>query len=128
MEVVIDSNIIFRTLISQGEILKLMTDDNLILFAPLKLKEEFLKNKEEILSKSKLAEEEFDKLYSFISERIEFIDIDEYKEHLPKAKELLQKHEKDEEFIAVCILKNTKLWTYEKRIFDIEYAISTKEL
>lgn len=128
MEVVIDSNILFRILISQGDILKLINDENLILFAPLKLKKEFLKNREEILSKSELSEEDFDKLYSFISERIDFVETEKYKDYLPKAKELLQKHEKDEDFIALCILKNTKLWTYEKRIFDIDYAISTKEL
>ena len=44
------------------------------------------------------------------------------------AKELLKTHEKDEDFIALCILKNAKLWTYEIRIFDINYGISTKQL
>ena len=128
MDVVIDSNILFRILISQGDILKLISDENLTIFAPSKLKEEFLKHKEEILSRSKLSEQEFDKLYSFISERINFIEIEQYKEYLPRAKGLLQKHEKDEDFIALCILKNAKLWTYESRIFDINYAISTKQL
>ncbi len=128
MEVVIDSNILFRTLISQGNILKLIFDENLTIFAPLKLREEFLKHKQEILDRSKLSEEEFDKLYSVISERINFIEIEKYKEYLPEAKELLKQHEKDEDFIALCILKNTKLWTHEDRIFDIGYAISTKDI
>ena len=72
MEVVIDSNVLFRTLISQGDITELIFNDALKIFAPEKLKEEFLNNKEEILEKSGLSNEEFNELFSLLFERITF--------------------------------------------------------
>ncbi len=128
MEVVIDSNILFRTLISHGAILALIFDEKLHLFAPERLKEEFLNNREEILRKSTLSKEEFEELASLMFERLCFVPLESYKEFLPKAKELLGEHGKDEDFIALCLMKRLKLWTYEKRIFSIDYGISTREI
>ena len=45
MKVVIDSNILFRILISRGDILDLFFNSNINLIAPLKLNEEFIKHK-----------------------------------------------------------------------------------
>jgi predicted nucleic acid-binding protein len=128
MEVVLDSNVLFRILISQGQIIHLIFNDKLRIFAPLKLKEEFLKNQNEILSKSSLSREEFNELCAFIFDKITFIPLSEYKEFIPKAKEILRDHEKDEDFIALCLMKNIKLWTYESLIFSLGFAISTKEI
>ena len=126
--VVIDANILFRTLISHGIIVTLFFHEDIKIYSPKKLKEEFLKNQQEISEKSKLSKEEFDELYKLLFEQIIFIDINEYKEHLHKAEELLCGHIKDAEFIAICISRNIKLWTYEKRIFEIGYGISTREI
>ena len=128
MEVVLDANILFRILISQGKILELVFDDNLHLFSPLKLKQEFLKNKEEIMSKSKLSEDEFNILSSLIFKRIEFVPLNKYKKSLVEAKELLGKHTKDEDFVALCCSKNISLWTYEPLLFRIGVGISTKQI
>jgi predicted nucleic acid-binding protein len=59
LEVVIDSNVLFRTLISGGDIIDLVFDKNLTLYAPKMLWIEFLNNKKEILSKSKLSNSDF---------------------------------------------------------------------
>jgi|SRR3989338_8158834 len=128
MEVVIDANIFFRTLISAGNILEIFFNNNLILYAPYKLKEEFIKNKKEILEKSQLTEQEFSELQFLLFDKINFVKFDEYKEFLLKAEKLLDRHFKDEDFIALCILKNCKFWTYENRIFEIGFGISTKEI
>ncbi len=128
MKVILDSNVLFRTLISGGDILDIIFNNNLKMYAPLKLKEEFLNNKEEILSKSRLSEKEFEELYSLIFERISFIEEKEYSSHITKAKELLNEHEKDIEFVAISLLKNIKIWTYESRLFKIEKGVSTKEI
>ena len=128
MEIVIDANVLFRTLISSGEIVKILYNPNLEVFAPEILKNEFLNNKYEILSKSKFSETEFNTLASLLLEKIIFVSLDEYKEFLPQARSLLGKHTKDEDFIAVCLMKKTKLWTYEKRLFEISFGISTKEI
>src|SRR3989338_4782372 len=128
MEVVIDANVLFRTLISSGEIVKVLFNPELKIFAPEVLGNEFLNNKNEILSKSKLSEIEFNALASLLLEKIIFVPLDEYKEFLPKARSLLGKHAKDEDFIAVCLMKKAKLWTYEKLLFELSFGISTKEI
>ena len=114
MEVVLDANVFFRILISQGDILDFIFKEGLHLFAPLKLKEEFLKHKEEILLKSKLSEDEFNVLSSLIFNKISFSPLEEYKSSLPKAKSLLKEHTKDEDFVALCLSKDIKLWTVNK--------------
>ena len=128
MEVVIDSNILFRTLISAGELESIIFNDSLGIFAPIKLKEEFTKHKEEILEKSKLSKEDFSELQSLLFERVTFIPLEKYKLFISKAKELLGAHIKDEDFVALSLSKGIKLWTYEDLLFKIGIAISTKQL
>lgn len=128
MKVVIDSNVLFRTLISQGDITKLIFDSKLEIFAPMKLKEEFLNNKDEILAKSRLSENEFKELSSLIFKNIKFVPLNKYKSFLGKAKELLGGHKKDEDFIALCLMEGVKVWTYESLLFEIGFGISTEKL
>lgn len=59
---------------------------------------------------------------------IVFIPIESYKQCLPKAKQILGRHEKDEDFIALCLAKNIKLWTYEELLIKLGFGISTKEV
>lgn len=128
METVPDANVLFRILISQGPIVELVFDDRLKLFAPQRLKEEFENHEQEVLEKSGLPKEEFNKLKHLLFERITFIALDEYEPFLPKAKQLLGTNEKDMEFIALCLQKNIKLWTYDSALFGIGFGISTKQI
>src|SRR3989344_153635 len=128
MDVVIDSNVLFRILISKGEILKLVFNNKLKIFAPQKLKEEFIRHKDEILSKSKLSKEKFDNFSLLIFKRINSVLLEEYEFLIQKARQLLDEHTKDEEFVALSLSKNSKLWTYEDRLFKIGVGISTKEI
>jgi predicted nucleic acid-binding protein len=126
VEIVIDSNVLFRILISQGDIIELMFNTGLKIYAPQRLWEEFLNNEEEILAKSRLSKTDFQMLCSLLLKKITFVQLEEYKKFIPKAKKLLMYHEKDEDFIALCLLKHCKLWTYESRLFEIGFGISTK--
>ena len=128
MEVVLDSNVLFRMLISQGDILELIFDNSLKIYAPLKLKKELLNNKEEIMTKSKLSKENFEYLALILFKRINFIDEIEYSPFIAEAKDLLKEHEKDIEFVALSLLKNIKIWTYESLLYKIGRGISTKEI
>ena len=124
----IDSNVLFRTLISQGEIIELFFNNNLKICAPQILMDEFCNHEKEILSKSNLSKKDFQILSSLLFSRITLVSLEEYKKYLPEAKQLLEFHEKDEDFIAICLLKCCKLWTYETRLFEIGFGISTKEI
>lgn len=128
MEVVLDSNVLFRTLISGGDILDLIFDNELKIYAPLKLSEEVQNNKEEILLKSKLSEKDFNELVSLISEKVNWVSKENYEASLSKADRILEDHKKDREFIALCISKDIKLWTYENRLLNTGYGVTTKEI
>ena len=128
MEVVLDSNVFFRTIISGGKTTTLFFNKDLVLFAPKKLQEEFFKNREEICAKSSFSPEEFNELAYLLFKRINFISINEYREFIPEAQKLLGSHEKDEDFIALCIMKKIKLWTYEKLLIDLGFGISTLDI
>jgi len=128
MEAVLDSNVLFRTMISGGKITLLFFNKDLTLFAPERLRMEFLKNKEEIIAKSSFSPQEFSELAFLLFKRINFVSLDEYREFIPEAKKLLSGHDKDEDFIALCLMKNLKLWTYEKLLFNIGFGISTSDI
>ncbi len=115
-------------LISGGDIIKIVFNSDLKIYAPQRLWAEFCKNEFEILSKSNLSKKDFRVLNFLIFNRITFVELKEYKKYLPGAKQLLKRHEKDEDFIALCLLKSCKLWTYESRLFEIGFGISTKEI
>lgn len=128
MKVVLDSNVLFRTLISRGEVIKLFFNKNLELFAPERLKEEFLNNKREMIYKSKLSDSEFNELALLIFDVIKFVPLIKYEESISKAKELLKEHIKDVEFVALALRLDCLIWTYEKLLFDINLGISTKQV
>jgi hypothetical protein len=102
---------------------------------PLQIAEEELKEsvlaqdqKEEFLER--LQQTELSKDMKELISKVDDLEreLEEYKKYLPKAKQLLKRHEKDEDFIALCLLKCCKLWTYESRLFEIGFGISTKEI
>src|SRR3989338_2911895 len=128
MRAVLDSNVLFRTLISHGSVVTLVFNPKLELFAPERLKEEFARNREDILSKTRLSESEFEELAAFLFSQIAFIPLGAYRQFIPKAKSLLGSHQKDEDFVALCLLKGCKIWTYESLLFEREVGISTKQL
>lgn len=127
MEVVIDSNVLFRALISKGKIVDILFDENLYMFAPEKLRQEFLKHKSEIFEKSKLPNSEIEELSKILFNKIKFTALLEYESFIPKARDILGKHLKDEDFVALALSKNIKLLTYENLLFKIGVGISTKQ-
>lgn len=128
MDVVLDSNVLFRILISPGDIIDLLFDSSLTVYAPEKLRQEFLRNKTEVLEKSRLSSSDMQTLSTALFEQIIFIPLKEYKTFLPAAKHLLGTHEKDEDFVALALLKHCKIWTYETRLFSLDIGITTKQL
>jgi len=127
LKVVIDTNLLFWILISQGDIVSLVFNEKLRIFAPLRLKEEFNKHKKEIFSKCK-SPGSFEKLVEMIFNRIIFVALEEYLEHLTKSRDILREHRKDEDFLALALFKKCKVWTYESRFFKLGYAVSTKQV
>jgi predicted nucleic acid-binding protein len=128
MEVVLDSNVFFRILISQGDILNILFNESLLIYAPETLLTEFNNHKKELMLKSTLSPKAFNELAFLVFDVITFVPSREYTSFIPKAKTLLGSHLKDVEFVALCLSKQSKLWTYESFLFDIGVGISTKQL
>jgi len=118
--------VLFRILISQGEIIELISDENLEISAPYFLINELLKNIFEI--KSKISDDDFNLLFVSLIMKIFWCRQEEYVSKFHEAKSLLKNHVKDIDFVALALLKSCKIWTYEKRLFELGLAISTKEL
>lgn len=88
MEVNLDTNILFRALISHGIVALLLFDARLKVNAPERMREEFYANKMEIMEKSQLSEEDFNAAVNLLFEKINFIPLGQYQLFLPKAKKL----------------------------------------
>ena len=128
MKIVIDANVLFRTLISSGSILDVIFHPSLTIYAPYQLKTEFFNHREELISKSHISFDSFRIITDEIFKKIIFVDWKKYEKYISKANVLLKDHAKDEDFIALCMLENCKLWTYEKRLISIGFGMSTREL
>jgi len=77
MDLVIDANILFAALIKKGKTEELLFKDNLHIFAPEFIFEEFEKYSSLILEKTERSKEEFEKLIEILRKRIKIISSEE---------------------------------------------------
>jgi predicted nucleic acid-binding protein len=116
MDLVIDANVLISSLIStQGKNFDLIFNDEIELYAPEFLLDEFEKYKKEILSKSKLLEEDFRLFLSLISSRISFIPYLEFKKFVLNAKKITP-DPKDMEYFALALKLNCGIWSNDKKL------------
>lgn len=116
MELVIDANVIFSALISTGgKTCDLLFSDEISLFAPEFLKEEFEKHKQEILLKSKLAEVDFELALSLIFSRIKIIPGSEFGSFIQQAKEVCP-DPNDAEYFALALKQGCPIWSNDKEL------------
>lgn len=95
----------FLILISSGSILDVLFHPSLTSYAPQQLKVEFLNHQQEIIKKSHLPRETVVFLTGEVFKKIIFVNRNDYEQYIQKAKNLLKGHNKDEDFIALCIAK-----------------------
>lgn len=130
MELVIDANVIFSALIStEGKTCDLLFSDEIVLFAPEFLQEEFEKHKQEILLKSGLPEVDFDLALSLIFSRIRIIPSSEFKSFIRQAKEVCP-DPNDTEYLALALKLSCPIWSNDKELKsqDVVKVYFTREL
>jgi predicted nucleic acid-binding protein len=130
MDLVIDANIIMSALIAiEGKTCNLIFNDNLKLFSPEYLLEEFEEHKEEILFKSKLSNKEFEMFLLLISSRINFIPASEFVDFIFEAKKITPDLDYTVYF-ALAMKLNCAIWTNDKKLNEqkIIKIYSTKDL
>ena len=120
MEAVVDVNVIFSSLLTKGDSLKVFelnfVFDRLDFFAPEFLLIELEKHREEFLNRSKLSREEFDEVLEFILEQITLIPNSEFSEYLPKAEKLSSTHLKDVQYVALSLKLNCYIFSGDKSL------------
>ena len=115
MELVVDSNVLFSALIKEGMTAELFLDENLHLFAPEFLLDEFLKHKEMVLAKTKRTEREFFEILGIFTQTMAIIPREEFYEFLDEALEI-SPDENDVPFIALALRLNCPLWSNDKKL------------
>ncbi len=112
---VIDANELFSLLIKGSKSSKeIFLSKSIELIAPEFIFEEFANNKEEILSKTHRTEAEFSELLSVFKDRVKLIPEHEFASFIPEARDLLEGHEKDKEYLALALRFNCSVWSEEK--------------
>ena len=115
MDLIIDANILFAALIRKGATVELMLDQNMHLFAPEFILDEFLKYQTEILDITKRTQEEFFPIFESLKQIITLVPLEEFKDYLPKAREVCPAPE-DVQYFALALKLNCPIWTNEKKL------------
>jgi len=139
MLLVVDANVVFSALIKEGTTLRLFEFNSIFkifeLVAPEFIWDEIEEHKEEIIRKSKLSEEELERVLEFIRSEIVSIPKEYFSEFLEKAKEISPPD--DFPYVALALkLKSlgleAEIWSNDKELkkalegrIDV---LSTKEI
>src|SRR3989344_2314542 len=132
--VVIDVNVVLSSLLGKGDSLNVFLLNGLFqkfnFVAPEFLLKEFENHKEEILGRTKLSRDEFDRVINFIFEQISFVPIGEFKDNLPSANEILKEHYKDIQYVALALKLNCSIFSGDKvlRNLWLKKVLSPKEM
>ena len=118
MELVVDVNVVLSSLLNKGDSFNVFALNELFgkfdFVAPEFLLTELKKHEEEFFKRSKLSKQEFKEVLEFIVGQITFIPKSDFSEFLPKAKELLSKHLKDVQYVALALKLNCLIFSGDK--------------
>ena len=129
MDLVIDANILFSVLIQESKTEDLIFLEDIHLFSPEFIFEEFEKYKEIILEKTERNKEDFEKLMNILKKKISLISNKETEFFFFKAKEI-SPDEKDVDYFALALKLKCPIWSNDKNLRDqnIIKIYSTEEL
>jgi predicted nucleic acid-binding protein len=117
MDLVVDANILFAALIKDGATAGLLYLDDLHLFAPEFLLDEFAKYKELIGEKTSRSSEDFNKVLKVFSNRIYFVPREEIDVFMNSAKGISPDPD-DAVYFAVALRVGASIWSNDSRLKD----------
>lgn len=115
MKFIIDANPLFSALIKDSATANIIINENIELFAPEFIFEEFLEHKEEILAKTKRTEKELNDLVNNLKSIIHIVPQKEFELFLGEAKELTS-DEDDFPYLALALRLNVPIWSNDKKL------------
>ncbi len=117
MELVLDANIIFATLIKRSftfGLIKSLFRKGTRLYLPEYVREEIEKREDKLLRYSKLSSAELEFLIKILFKRFEVVPKSEYEKFISKA-EQISPDPKDIPYFALALKLNCPIWSNEKR-------------
>lgn len=132
MKLIVDANIIISAILKNGRTRKLLLNDELILYAPLFLKEEIMKYKSYLAEKTGTTESEIEKFAEelFRLANIEFVDANMLTTYVEIAKRI-SPDPKDELYIALAIFEGCSIWSNDRPLKEgqnLVQIITTNQL
>ena len=115
MKLVIDANIIFAALIKGGLTAELIISNELQLFAPEFLLEEFSKYQNQILEKTHRSKKNFGNFVRILKEYITFIPQKNITPFLEKAN-AFSPDPKDSVYLALALALKSAVWSNDKKL------------
>lgn len=115
MQLIVDANVVIAALIKPGLPADLFFKEELELVAPKLLFEEIKNNKELIVRKSRLSEEEINKFIFIFEQRIFIVPEEEFVRFKKKAEEICP-DPKDVTYFALALYLNCPIWSNEKKL------------
>ena len=130
MDLVVDANILFAALIMESTTSELMLHEDIHLYAPEYLLEEFEKYKDLIKRKTNRNDSEFEIALDIFQRRIILIPHEEIKTCVKNAK-AISPDKKDVPYIALAITLHIAIWSNDKNLKNKQDAVdvySTEDL
>ena len=117
MNLVLDTNSLFSFFWKGSFIRKLLAKEHALYSLHFAL-EELNKHKQEILKKAKLSSSNFNELIAELKDLIKFIPFSEYSNRITEAYNLLPKHAKDIDFLALALKLNAAILSNDKELLN----------
>jgi len=129
MQLVVDTNIVVSAVLRASLTRALLLRPDLNLLSPEMLKEEFEKHRNELIEKSGLSKEQFDKATELVFMNIRILPRQVYAGFELEAKEIAPDKD-DYPFFAAALSIGCPIWTNEKRLKKQEKIIvyNTEEI
>nr|MDO8087411.1 PIN domain-containing protein [Candidatus Sigynarchaeum springense] len=129
MDLVLDANILFATLVKDGTTSRLFFLDSLHLYAPEFLLEEFKKYESDIRAKTHRDAQDFERILSTFRDRLTFIAKDDVADSLEDAKRV-SPDPKDVPYLVVAIKLGISIWSNDKHLKEQQRVkvLATRDL
>tara|TARA_Y100000310_G_C20399811_1_gene676856 strand:+ start:337 stop:738 length:402 start_codon:yes stop_codon:yes gene_type:complete len=115
MDLVIDANVLFATLIKGGFSQNLLFNGKFHLFTPEYVFIEIEKHKDEILKKTKGTEKEFFRVIEIIKRKITIVPFEELMDFVDEAEKITPDPD-DMAYFALALKLNCAIWSNDKKL------------
>ncbi len=122
MRLVIDANILFAALIKDSLTAELIINDELQLYAPEFLLDEFAKYEKIILKKTHRTSDDFKKFLELFKRRIKIIPQEDIMLFIEQGTEI-SPDPKDVVYLALALTINAKVWSNDKKLKEQQNQI-----